>query len=56
MVMAATRVRSTRKRSKKTQTAADRITNARLLKLASKNRPPQKWFDQTDVPFTPAKD
>jgi len=31
------------------------MSNAKLLKLAAKHRPPQAWFDQTDVPFTPVK-
>jgi hypothetical protein len=33
-----------------------RLANARLLKLVARHRPPQSWFEQTDVPFTPTKD
>jgi hypothetical protein len=35
---------------------ARRLSNAKLQKLAAEHRPPQSWFDQTDVPFTPTKD
>jgi len=35
---------------------ARRLSNAKLLKLAAKHRPPQAWFDATDLPFTPTKD
>ncbi|MEA2709003.1 MAG: hypothetical protein QOF78_1604 [Phycisphaerales bacterium] len=36
--------------------APAKASNAKLLKLAKKNPPPQSWFDQTDLPFTPRKD
>jgi hypothetical protein len=29
--------------------------NAKLLKLAAKNRPPQRWFDETTDPTVPAR-
>jgi len=45
-----------RKRTVATKTLVQRLPNPKLLKLAAKHRPPQSWFDQSDVPFTPAKD
>jgi hypothetical protein len=30
------------------------MTNARLLKLAAKHRPPQSWYDEQDDPTKPA--
>jgi hypothetical protein len=33
-----------------------KLPNAKLLKLAKRNPPPQSWFDATDLPFTPRKD
>lgn len=31
------------------------LSNARLLKLAKNNRPPQKWYDENDDPFQPKR-
>ena len=31
------------------------MSNARLLKLAKKNRPPQKWYDEDVDPFKAKK-
>lgn len=45
-----------RKRRLKLTKAPSRLSNAKLLKLAAKNPPPQHWFDETDVPFVPQKD
>ena len=33
---------------------AKRLSNAQLLKLAAKRRPPQSWYDQTIDPTKPA--
>jgi len=49
-------VRSVPVRSKPAKNDAKKMTTAKLLKLAEKHRPPQSWFDQTDVPFTPTKE
>jgi hypothetical protein len=54
--MAATITHPKRKPAKAAKRPPRKLTNAKLLKLASKHRPPQSWFDETDVPFKPAKD
>jgi hypothetical protein len=54
--MATTPTRNKQNGRKPTKKRPRRISNAKLLKLAKKHRPPQSWFDDTDVPFTPAKD
>ena len=46
------------KRAKARKAALKRnevASNVRLLKLADRHRPPQKWFEQTDCPFKPTK-
>jgi hypothetical protein len=30
-------------------------SQARLRRLAQKHRPPQSWYDETTIPFEPAK-
>jgi hypothetical protein len=48
---------ATRRKKKSTSKKAPRrMSNAQLLKLAEKHRPPQSWFEQNDLPFTPTKD
>jgi hypothetical protein len=34
--------------------AAKQLSNAELLKLAARNRPPQKWYDEQVDPTKPA--
>jgi len=43
-------------RRKAVKSPLKRLSNTKLRKLAAKHRPPQSWFDQTDLPFTPTKD
>jgi hypothetical protein len=47
---------SRRKPRKKAKKRVQPLSNAKLLKLAQKHRPPQSWFDQTDLPFVPTRD
>jgi hypothetical protein len=54
MPTAITRAKRPRKKARKEP--ARQLTNAKLLKLAAKHKPPQHWFDDTDLPFTPTKD
>jgi hypothetical protein len=54
MASATTRPKRPRKKARKAPSKP--LTNAQLLKLAAKHRPPQSWFDETDLPFTPTKD
>jgi hypothetical protein len=54
--MASTLAHPKRKAAKAGKRSHRKLSNAKLLKLAAKHRPPQSWFEQTDVPFKPAKD
>jgi hypothetical protein len=49
--------KTTRKKSQRPTSAKARVrplSNARLLKLAAKSRPPQSWYDETIDPTKPA--
>jgi hypothetical protein len=42
------------KPAKKRKAPPRQLTNARLLKLAAKNRPPKSWYDEQDDPTKPS--
>jgi hypothetical protein len=48
-----TKKRAPRKSAKRR--SAPTLSNAQLLKLAQKNRPPQSWFDEQSDPTQPQR-
>jgi hypothetical protein len=50
-----TNAKSTKKAAKRKSVAKQPLSNARLLKLAKKHRPPQKWYDEDVDPFEPKR-
>ena len=56
MASGTTRSKRPRTKAKSPKRAPAKASNAKLLKLAKKNPPPQSWFDRNDLPFTPRKD
>ena len=54
MAASTTRAKPTKRAARK-PTAKAPLSNARLLKLAKKNRPPQKWYDEDVNPFEPKR-
>jgi hypothetical protein len=40
---------------KKTRKHTQKLSNAQLLKIAARSRPPQSWYDETTDPTKPQK-
>jgi hypothetical protein len=50
----ATKAKRKPKATKAPKRSTEPISNARLLKLAAKRRPPQSWYDDQTDPTKPA--
>ena len=55
MAASTTRAKPTKRATGRKAIAKAPLSNARLLKLAKKNRPPQKWYDEDVNPFEPKR-
>jgi hypothetical protein len=55
MASTAARIKQTRGKARNTavKRPARRLSNASLLKLAAKRRPPQRWYDEQTDPTKP---
>jgi hypothetical protein len=55
MATSTTRAKPTKRASVRKRAAKAPLSNAQLLKLAKKSRPPQKWYDEDVNPFEPKR-